>query len=110
MFERFLERVAQSGFFETGVPLYVARAPGRLDVMGGISDYSGALVLQRPIAEATFAAIQMSSERRLEVISHPGRSFTIGIAELPRNYDEARALFASDDANRWVAYVAGVLI
>jgi L-arabinokinase len=26
--------------------VYVARAPGRLDVMGGIADYSGSLVLQ----------------------------------------------------------------
>ncbi len=26
--------------------MYIARAPGRLDVMGGIADYSGALVLQ----------------------------------------------------------------
>ena len=27
--------------FETGAPIVVARAPGRLDVMGGIADYSG---------------------------------------------------------------------
>jgi len=26
--------------------IYVSRAPGRLDVMGGIADYSGSLVLQ----------------------------------------------------------------
>lgn len=26
--------------------IYVARAPGRLDVMGGIADYSGSFVLQ----------------------------------------------------------------
>lgn len=26
--------------------IFVARAPGRLDVMGGIADYSGSLVLQ----------------------------------------------------------------
>lgn len=26
--------------------IYVARAPGRLDVIGGIADYSGSLVLQ----------------------------------------------------------------
>lgn len=26
--------------------VFVARAPGRLDVMGGIADYSGSLVLQ----------------------------------------------------------------
>ncbi|HLH31789.1 MAG TPA: galactokinase family protein [Terriglobia bacterium] len=110
MFERFLERVEKSGFFETSVPLHVARAPGRLDVMGGISDYSGALVLQRPIAEATFAAIQISDDRDIEIISDPGRSLTIGIPELSRSYDEARALFADGDANRWAAYVAGVLV
>lgn len=26
--------------------MFVTRAPGRLDVMGGIADYSGSLVLQ----------------------------------------------------------------
>ncbi|KAJ1627341.1 hypothetical protein T492DRAFT_876814, partial [Pavlovales sp. CCMP2436] len=29
----------------------VTRAPGRLDVMGGIADYSGSLVLQLPLRE-----------------------------------------------------------
>lgn len=38
--------------------VFVARAPGRLDVMGGIADYSGALVLQMPAAEAAHAAVQ----------------------------------------------------
>ena len=32
---------------------FEAAAPGRLDVMGGIADYSGALVLQMPIAQQT---------------------------------------------------------
>ena len=44
--------------FEPGAPIVVARAPGRLDVMGGIADYSGSLVLQWPIREATLAAVQ----------------------------------------------------
>ena len=39
-------------------PVYVARAPGRLDVMGGIADYSGSLVLQLPLAEACHVAVQ----------------------------------------------------
>src|SRR6185295_13685753 len=51
------------GFFGKGVELTTARAPGRLDVMGGIADYSGSLVLQLPIREATFAATQKTSER-----------------------------------------------
>ena len=36
----------------------MARAPGRLDVMGGIADYSGSLVLQMPLAEACHVAVQ----------------------------------------------------
>src|ERR1051326_5643508 len=34
-------------FFADDAPLYIARAPGRLDVMGGIADYSGAHVTSR---------------------------------------------------------------
>ena len=35
-----------AGLFDWGRALIVSRAPGRLDVMGGIADYSGSLVLQ----------------------------------------------------------------
>ncbi|KAI9124573.1 hypothetical protein K1719_004495 [Acacia pycnantha] len=38
--------------------IFVTRAPGRLDVMGGIGDYSGSLVLQMPIREACHVALQ----------------------------------------------------
>ena len=43
-------------------PVFVARAPGRLDVMGGIADYSGSLVLQLPIREACHAVVQLQAE------------------------------------------------
>src|SRR5689334_13425679 len=56
--ERFLDLIRERSLVDPGAPMFVARAPGRLDVMGGIADYSGSLVLQRPIAEATFAAVQ----------------------------------------------------
>lgn len=41
-------RAARALFQEGGGggDIVVARAPGRLDVMGGIADYSGSLVLQ----------------------------------------------------------------
>ncbi|CAI5978373.1 unnamed protein product [Closterium sp. NIES-64] len=45
--------------FDWSKPLVVTRAPGRLDVMGGIADYSGSLVLQMPTAEACHVAIQV---------------------------------------------------
>ncbi len=39
--------------------LTVARAPGRLDVMGGIADYGGSLVLQLPLALACHIVVQL---------------------------------------------------
>lgn len=56
-------------WFEPGKEIVIARAPGRLDVMGGIADYSGALVLQLPIAEATLAAVQSDKDRVLRILS-----------------------------------------
>ncbi len=34
-------------------PSWRGEAPGRLDVLGGVADYSGALVLQMPIRAVT---------------------------------------------------------
>ena len=42
----------------TAGEVWVGRVPARLDVMGGIADYSGSLVLQLPIREATLVALQ----------------------------------------------------
>ncbi|GLT67520.1 hypothetical protein SLA2020_398210 [Shorea laevis] len=52
------ERKAAAGLFNSEEDIFVARAPGRLDVMGGIADYSGSLVLQMPIREACHVAVQ----------------------------------------------------
>src|SRR5258707_15313520 len=55
--------------FDKEADLVVTRAPGRLDVMGGIADYSGSLVLELPIQEATFAALQRDPVRQISVVS-----------------------------------------
>src|SRR5262245_24458684 len=57
------------GFFDSGETLFVTRTPGRLDVMGGIADYSGSLVLELPISEAIFAALQLDSSRTISIIT-----------------------------------------
>lgn len=91
----------------------VTRAPGRLDVMGGIADYSGSLVLELPIAEATVATLQLHAELRLNVVTllddEPHHSsFSISLRELEdKSYEEARSLFQEDE---WAAYVAGVFL
>ncbi len=50
--------------------LIVTRAPGRLDVMGGIADYSGSLVLQMPIGEACHVALQRHTVEQQRVWKH----------------------------------------
>ncbi|KAK2983390.1 hypothetical protein RJ640_016014 [Escallonia rubra] len=52
------ERMAAANLFNWEEDIIVARAPGRLDVVGGIADYSGCLVLQMPIREACHVAVQ----------------------------------------------------
>jgi hypothetical protein len=44
--------------FDAGRPLAAACAPGRLDVMGRIADYSGSTVLQLPLAESAVVLCQ----------------------------------------------------
>ena len=106
--------------FATQRELFVGRAPGRLDVMGGIADYSGSLVLELPIQEATFVGLQRDSERTLKIVSlsedsMPELTFEMSLSEFkgadgPVNYEEARRYFQRDPGRHWAAYVAGVFL
>ena len=95
-------------------PVFLARAPGRLDVMGGIADYSGSLVLQWPIREATRVAVRPWRQRRFSITSLSGageRTCDVPldlVADATRPYEHAAAWFAADPARHWAAYVAGV--
>ncbi|AQK66875.1 L-arabinokinase [Zea mays] len=65
-----LERTAASVLFDWETEIYVARAPGRLDVMGGIADYSGSLVLQMPLREACHVAVQRNHPSKQKLWKH----------------------------------------
>ena len=105
--------------FDPESEIVVSRAPGRLDVMGGIADYSGSLVLQLPIREATYVALQPDLSRRLRIVSlsgdaTPALTFEVSLSEfessgMPVDYEPARRLF-QDPARHWAAYVAGVFL
>jgi L-arabinokinase len=58
--------------FDPDGEVFITRAPGRLDVMGGIADYSGSLVLELPLAEATLVALQRDPNRTISVVSLGG--------------------------------------
>jgi L-arabinokinase len=111
---RFVDRLRLERLVEPGAQIAIARAPGRLDVMGGIADYSGSLVLQRPIAEGTCAAVQRIDRPVIELISIGRPPLDIPVATLlrdgePIDYEAARQRFARGDQH-WAAYVVGVFL
>lgn len=113
----FIEKVVEvrgaDRFFSPALPVYISRAPGRLDLMGGNVDYTGGLVFQSTIAEATWAAAQIREDPRI-VLWNPQMA-SEGWQErveysLDSLSDEAmvRALVNRDATVRWTAYVLGV--
>jgi galactokinase len=108
-------------FFNPTKEIVVSRAPGRLDVMGGIADYSGSLVLQLPIKEATIAAAQPATNNTIRIISltncEPNRDryFEMRLEDFfinnnPIDYKSAQQYFIRSKSTRWAAYVAGVFL
>lgn len=118
--ERFLGALNNlNDYFDTRRSLHAGRAPGRLDLMGGIADYSGSLVLELPLGVATWVAVQASDEPFVTLWS-PGASVAEPWVRLPLadlqvgldgpDYSELRARLAAESDRAWAAYVVGVLI
>ena len=113
--------MAGRGYFRRDEPIFVARAPGRLDLMGGIADYSGSLVLELPLAAATLVAAQRSRDRVVRVHTHGSSSVgytseaefsldAIDEAIAARDYTAGHSAFAHDRRLRWAAYVVGTML
>src|SRR5918911_4806138 len=54
-------------WFRPGPPITLGHAPARLDVMGGIADYSGATVLELPLALGVWVSAQLGDDGLLAV-------------------------------------------
>ena len=57
-------------FFGPNRRIIQASSPGRMDVMGGVADYSGSLLLQMPIQERTYVHMAERNDDMLRVRSH----------------------------------------
>ena len=99
-------------------PITLARAPGRLDVMGGVADYSGSLVAEMTIAEAALVALAPRTDRRLRFWSlgieaeglTPQADFSLDnfySGGVLRDYGDVQARLREDADTRWAAYLAG---
>jgi L-arabinokinase len=121
-FNRLLEKpnsdpTGFSGFFNSG-EIWVARVPARLDVMGGIADYSGANVCEAVLGRGMLMALQPRTDRTLRI-----RTLQVGKRNLPvetripldyftsgdtlDSYKEVRRLCQSNPLVSWAAYIGG---
>jgi len=121
-FERLLTKpnsdaTGLAGFFNSG-EIWVARVPARLDVMGGIADYSGANVCEAVLGRGMLMALQPRTDRTLRI-----RTVQVGRSSLPvetripldyfssgdglAGYTEIRALCQANPLVNWASYIGG---
>ena len=121
-FKRFFRTDPSAAAFlseQAAGPATLTRAPGRLDVMGGVADYSGSLVAEMTIAEAALVALAPRTDRVLRVWSRgiEAEGFTPQVS-LSLNdfytrdgallsYDAVRSRLYRDPQTRWAAYLLG---
>lgn len=101
--------------FSAEQAIRISRAPGRLDVMGGIADYTGSLVCQATLDRAAAVALQPRPDRTVKVISlnlrdegHSG-SFDLSIDELVKLTLEQLRVRLDHLDRRWAGYLLGCM-
>jgi galactokinase len=123
-FERLLQKpnndpTGLAGFFNAG-EVWVSRVPARLDVMGGIADYSGANVCESVLGRGVLMALQPRNDRTLRI-----RTVQAGPRNLPvetripldyfasgdglADYADVRALCRTNPLVSWAAYIGGTI-
>lgn len=106
--------------FTPGHPIFVNRSPGRLDLMGGNDDYTGGLVFETTIAEATFFAAQPRADAHFVLHNPSVRSMgwketiefdlsDFAIEAEVVSLEAARAWINRDPLQSWFTYIVGSL-
>lgn len=119
-FERAVAGLVQEQFFRPGTEIFINRTPGRLDLMGGNDDYTGGLVFETTIREATLVAVQPRDDRKV-VFLNPGvgplgwqTEVEFSLDDLGENghvraLEPVRNWLQADPSRAWCAYIAGDL-
>jgi len=121
-FERLLQKpnsdaTGLAGFFNSGV-VVLARVPARLDVMGGIADYSGANVCEGVLGQGTVIALQPRTDRTLRIRTAQAGHRALPVetripleyfedGDLLASYAQIRDLCRSNPLSSWAAYIGG---
>jgi len=119
-FERQVSDLVSGGFFYKGTDIFINRTPGRLDLMGGNDDYTGGLVLETTIREATLVAIQRRTDQTVLFYNPAVRSLgwkdriEFSLADLAEDghvkpLEVVRNWINADPERAWCAYILGDL-
>src|SRR6187200_1613927 len=92
-----------------------ATAPGRMDVMGGIADYSGSLLLQMPIKQTTTVNIQKRNDGvfhfRTQITKKKTDDFILHLSAIKDiSLIEAGHVIKSVVGGDWAVYVLGCFL
>lgn len=96
-------------------PLRLSRAPGRLDVMGGIADYTGSLVAEMPLACAASVLLSERRDRIVQVFSfnlhdqHQPFTLRVPLDALASNDTYGLRREFDSPGRKFAAYIAGCL-
>ncbi len=94
-------------------PIRLSRSPGRLDVMGGIADYTGSLVCEATIQQAAAVALQTREDRNVQVFSfnlldeHQPFTLRIPLDSLASSSLEKLREEFNQPGRKWAGYLAG---
>jgi L-arabinokinase len=106
-----------AGFFLSG-ELVVTRVPARLDVMGGISDYSGGNVCEGVLGRGMVIALQPRTDRTLRIRTMQANRRCLPVeTRIPIDYfemgdgfvsyDHIQELCRANPLSSWAAYIGG---
>ncbi len=98
--------------------VFQAEAPGRLDVMGGVADYAGSLLLQKVLPQETTVYLAFREDLNIQIRSiYQGetRSFFANYSQLvgnfnPVNYDYSRQQILAREGGDWAVHLVGCLL
>jgi len=119
--EYLLQEDAPEIFFSFGLQrgghVIVARAPARLDIMGGIADYCGANVFEMTLNRTAIAASQAREDKNLCAITlNAGDQFkpnfhlsldSFYMNGALKTYSEIRECFGEEPGTEWTGYILG---
>ena len=119
-FKEGIKKLVGEGYFRKNIEILINRTPGRLDLMGGNDDYSGGLVFETTIREATLVAVQARADQIVRFYNPAVRA--LGWSELiefsledlanesgVKPLETVRTWINVDPQRSWCAYILGSL-